>query len=209
MRAPGRRSPHPLRGPAARVSRRAGPGFAGQHRGRPRGRPASELRGGDDGGGVGDARRTHRARRRDVPDDAGTPQQPCPGHRRPGHPARRCATGTCPRPGRRGRTRAGRRTAVERELVLGLRRSGAGDRRLDPARSGAQPERRMDQRAGVRARHAHHRAARLRGTPARGSGRGDGRRCAIAARRNDSAAVLSRRRRRRRAGIRRPVGAPE
>ena len=48
--------------------------------------------GGDDGGGLGDARRTHRARRRDVPDDAGTPQQPCAGHRCARHPARGCGS---------------------------------------------------------------------------------------------------------------------
>ena len=46
---------------------------------------------GDDGGGLGDARRTHRARRRDVPHDGGPPQQPRPGHRRARHPAGRRA----------------------------------------------------------------------------------------------------------------------
>ena len=82
-------------------------------------------------------------------------------------PAAKAAAGADTRPGRRGRARARRRATVERELVLGLRRPGTGRRRLDPARPGAQSERRVDQRAGVRPRYADRRAAGLRGAAAR------------------------------------------
>ncbi len=71
----------------------------------------------------------------------------------------------CQTPLTRGaRTRSG--AAVERELVLGLRGPGPADRRLDPARSGAQPEGVVDQRAGVPVPTCDDRAAGPRGAGA-------------------------------------------
>ena len=85
----------------------------------------------------------------------------------PSCPRRRTPEPLQPNAEDEGRTRADRRAAVERELVLRLRRPRAGRRRLDPARPDPQPGPRLDQRAAVRTGHADHRRAGLRGAAAR------------------------------------------